>query len=111
MDFNKTIYSVYLDGFFVGLTNNEDECWEIAEEDTYGTKDILHHDEVDRVWWHKINVNRFENDSTYIIKDKQQEFNNKICCNRYEAEKLCEKMNKINLEKEKLEAKLRALNL
>ena len=110
MIFDKPIYTVFLDGDFIGITDDEMECWEIAEQHTYGTPNILHHDDVDKVWWNTIDINRF-NGSSYCIYDKLQEIDNFLCYNRYEAEKCCKEMNKLNLQKERLEAKERAMTL
>ena len=56
--FLQKIYSVFLDGNFVGICENEDECWEVAQNHINGI-DVLLDDDVDRVEWNEININKW----------------------------------------------------
>ena len=106
--FLREVYAVFLDGNFVGICENEDECWEVAQNTLNGI-DVLLDDDVDRVWWNTIGVNRFYQDGKNIC-DKFS--NNSILCYDYvEAKSGLIKLNKLNLKKERAEAKLRAMAL
>lgn len=110
MIFSKPIYAVFLDGIFIGTTDDELECWKIAEEETYGTPNVLHHDDVDRVWWHKIDVNRFFYDYHYYTNDKLSD-ESILCYSKDKCVDAVNTLNKLNLEHERREAKLRAMAL
>ena len=64
----------------------------------------------DRVWYEKININRFYNDGKNII-DKIEPQKSILCYNEGEAKNGSEKLNEINIKKERAEAKIRAMTL
>lgn len=113
MNFNGDVFIVILDGFPIGICEDEDYVWEIASEHTNGTSKPLLDDDVDRVWHEKINVNRWvvcENCST-TIKDK---YTGKSFSHPYgllRTEEICCILNEVDRERERAEAKLRAMAL
>lgn len=109
MIFSEPIYAIFLDGTFVGITNDEMECWEIAEEKTYGTPNVLHHDNVDRVWWHKININRFYCDGITICDTISEE--TILCHDKEDCETGIKLLNSLSIINEREEAKKRAMTL
>ena len=106
----KPIFLVILDGEYIGATNNEYEIWEIAQDCTNGTPYPLNDDNFcDRVWYDTININRYFTDRKNIC-DKLS--NDSILCSNYMiARDGAEQLNKLQLEKERAEAKCRALLL
>ena len=113
MIFNGDVFIVILDGFPIGICEDEDYIWEIASEHTNGTSKPLLDDDVDRVWHEKINVNRWvvcENCST-AIEDK---YTGKSFSHPYgllRTEEICCILNEVDIERERAEAKLRAMAL
>ncbi len=108
MIFDKPVYMVYLDGFFVGIAEDEGEGWEIAYE--HSIPNVLLDDDVDRVWYDKIDVNRFYADGKNVI-DKQSIIKPTLCYNNAEAKETAKKLNKLVIDAEKLKAKIRAMTL
>ena len=107
--FLEQVYSVFLDGNFVGICINEDECWEVAQNHINGI-DVLLDDDVDRVMWHKINVNKWYYYDEYNCSNNISDEN--IMCYDYHETKDCvQTLNRIELERERAEAKLRAMAL
>lgn len=105
----KPLYNVYLDGDFIGVVEEKDFAWNYAENHTNGTPMQLHHDDVDRVWTQEINVNRFVRDYMSIA---DRFTNQSILCGSYTtANDGVEMYNKLQLEKERAEAKIRAMTL
>lgn len=108
--FKQEVYVVYVDGNFCGITEYEYEIVELADDYVNGVaKPLLDDDIPDRVYWNIINVNRFYRDGQ-TVSDKLSD-NSFLCYNHIECENAVEQMNTLNLEKERLEAKLRALQL
>lgn len=107
---NKTIYTVFLDGNFIGTTTEEDYIWDLASNCVNGSsKPLTDDDFCDRVWWNKIETGRYYRDGQTIC-DKLSD--DRIFCGNYmEAKNGVEQMNNLQLEKERLEAKLRAMAL
>ena len=105
----KPLYNVYLDGNFIGMVEEEDYAWNLAEDHTNGTPMQLYDDDVDRVWTEEINVNRFVRDYMSIV----DRFTNKstLCGSYTTAKDGVERYNQLQLEKERAEAKLRAMTL
>ena len=105
----KPLYNVYLDGIFIGVVEEEDYAWNLAENHTNGTSTPLYDDDVDRVWTEEINVNRFVRDYMSIV---DRFTNQSILCGSYTvANDGVEIYNKLQLEKERAEAKIRAMTL
>ena len=110
MVFNDTVYIVYLDGFLAGICEDEDCVWDIAQDCTNGTAHPLNDDNFcDRVWYDTINTNRYFRNGQSIC-DKLS--NDSILCYNYlVARDGAKQLNKLQLEKERAEAKLRAMAL
>ena len=102
------VYSVFVDGMFVGVCENEDECLDVAQNHLNGI-DILSDDNIDRVFWNSINVNRFYRKGQNIC----DYFSNIsiLCADYMIAKDGIRKLNKMNIERERAEAKIRALQL
>ena len=113
MIFNGDVFIVILDGFPIGICEDEDYVWKIAYDHTCDTSKPLLDDDVDRVWYEKINVNRWivcENCFT-AVEDK---YTGKSFSHPYGLPKtteICKELNEIDLERERAEAKLRAMAL
>ena len=104
------LYSVFLDGKFIGFTDDEDYAWEIAQDYLNGY-DVLYDDDYpDRVWCHKIDINRWYYYDNYNCSDKLSD-DNIYCYNDRATDKCVKIMNKQNREIERAKAKLRALLL
>lgn len=107
----KKLYLVYLDGNFVGITDDEMECWEIAQNHVNGY-DTLLDDDVDRVWWETIDVNRWKQCNNAILCAEDKYTGETIVCNSImEVKKVVPYLNQLDLQRERAEAKLRALAL
>lgn len=107
---NGKMYIIWIDGNFVGVTEEEDYCWDIVEDAVNGvTKPILDDDIPDRVEINKINVNRYEASNNNVC-DKLSDFSI-LCANSQNCEKALEHMNKLQLKAERAEAKIRAMAL
>ena len=105
------VYSVFLDGNFIGIAEDEYECIEIAENANNGVGKPLYDDDLaDRVWWHTINVNRYFYDYHKYTNDKLSD-DSILCYSNDDYKEAVKKLNKIQLETERAEAKLRALAL
>lgn len=111
MIFNE-IFCVYLDGNFIGLTDREDCVWEVAQNYLNGYE-TLYDDDCDRIWSEKINVNRWfvSEKAPMNVCDKYNIENSILCRNKFDAEETSDMLNKIEREKERTEARLRALLL
>ena len=103
------IFSVFVDGNFAGIAEDEIECWEVAEQSVQGSSNILLDDSVDRVSYHKINTRRFHPVGKAVFDTIGDE--GILCYDNEEAEMCADMLNKVQLEKEKVEAKLRAMAL
>lgn len=104
------LYSVFLDGKFVGVCEEEDMAWEVAQNYLNG-EDTLYDDDVDRVWYHKIDVNRWHMVANqYNCSDKLSK-DNIMCKNKDETEKCIRILNKFSLQEEREQAKKRAMAL
>lgn len=107
---NGKMYIVWVDGFFAGATEDEDYVWDIVADTINGVSAPLIDDDIpDRVEINKIDVNRYEADY-HNVCDKLSDFSF-LCRGLTECEKALEHMNKLQLETERAEAKLRALAL
>ena len=103
------LYSVFLDGAFVGVCENEDEGWDIAQDHLNGVDPLLD-DDVDRVWVHKIDVNRWYVYNQHNCSDKLSD-NNIMCYDGYATQNCCNTLNEYALQQEREDAKVRALAL
>ena len=113
MIFNNTIYIVYLDGLLAGICEDEDCVWDIAQNCVNGTPYPLTDDNFpDRVWYEIINVNRWKicDKAVKCVEDK---YTGKsiLCSTTTEAENAVDILNHVDLEREREEAKLRAMVL
>ena len=111
MIFANNVYSVWVDGFFVGIAEREDYAWDVVNDAINGFRKPLYDDDIpDRVQINKINVNRWYIYDAHNCSDKLSDDN--IICYSCVATKNCMNvLNELNLEKERLEAKLRAMDL
>lgn len=110
MIFKRNIFIVYLDGFFAGITEKEDEIWKIAQDHTNDTPHPLTDDNFcDRVWYHKIDINRFYRDG----KNACDKLSNKsfLCANCHISDNLVKTLNEMYLSQERERAKIRAMTL
>ena len=102
----ETLYTVYRDGEYMGIINDEYNVNEVLPSPYFNDDDCI--------TVSKLDVNRFTVDGL-TVKDKFIEetspISSALCYNKEEAEKLCQKLNELNLKKERLEAQLRADNL
>ena len=103
------LYSIFLDGEFLGICNDEYEGWEIAQNHLNGIDNLLD-DDVDRVQIHKIDVNRWYIYDQHNCSDKLSD-NNILCYNGHSTENCCKTLNNYALQQERIEAKQRALTL
>lgn len=111
MIFKENVYLVSVDGLFAGICEDEYEIADVASDFVNGVREPLYDDDIpDRLFWDTINVNRYIHTSKYNCYDKIE---NKyiMCYNQEETKKCMNELNKVNLEKERAEAKLRALKL
>ena len=106
---NGVLYSVFLDGSFIGVTEAEDLGWEIAQDYLNGY-DTLYDDDVDRVETHKIDVNRWYMYDEYNCSDKLSD-ENIMCYGYHETINCVNIVNILSLQQEREEAKQRALQL
>ena len=107
---NGVQHIVFLDGMLAGVCEDEYEIWDIADNVNNGIKTPLTDDSfADRVFWHTIDVNRYTVHSQ-TITDK---ITGKtiLCYNPMSAKEGCKMLNDNELERERTEAKLRALAL
>lgn len=114
MIFNHIIYVVFVDGELVGLCEDEDYIWDIAQNVVNGTSRPLTDDNFyDRVHYSTIRVNRWEVNKTspLHITDRYACERDIFCYDYVEAKNQEKYLNKLNLERERLEAKIRAMTL
>lgn len=113
MIFNKDVFIVVLDGFPIGICEDESHIWDMAYNHTCGTSKPLLDDDVDRVWYEKINVNRWvvcKNCST-AIEDKYTGKSFSHPHGWLSTKEICCMLNEVDIERERAEAKLRAMAL
>ena len=115
MIFNDTIYMVYVDDSFVGIAEQEDYIWDVAQDSVNGTSKPLYDDDMgDRIFYEEININEWkvDNKQSNIIKNR---YNDKLSFScGYKSpfsQEIVDKLNTTNLEKERFEAKKRAMAL
>ena len=107
------MYAVFLDGNYVGLAEDEFECADIAENANNGVGMPLCDDDwADRVWWEKINVNRWVQ-CEQALKCVEDKYTGKsiLCSSITEVQEALNILNEADLERERAEAKIRALLL
>ena len=107
------LYMAYLDGNFVGIAEDEYECIDIAENANNGVGKPLYDDDwADRVWWEKINVNRWIQ-CEQALKCVEDKYTGEsiLCSSTTEVQKTLNILNNVDLEREKAEARVRALLL
>lgn len=111
MIFANNVYIIYVDGIFIGVAEKEDYAWDVVNDAINGFSKPLYDDDIpDRVEIVKINVNRWYIYNAHNCSDKLSD--NNIMCYSCTATKECMNiLNELNLEKERLEAKLRAMAL
>lgn len=102
-----TLYSVTVDGFFEGITDDEDVCWDIVADATNGVKaPILDDDIPDRVEIQEIDINRYYKYGKNICDKLTGRCI--LCATDFNAIDGVKAFNRINLERERAEAKIRA---
>ena len=107
------MYAVFLDGDYVGLAEDEFECADVAENANNSVGMPLCDDDwEDRVWWEKINVNRWVQ-CEQALKCVEDKYTGEsiLCSSITEVQEALNILNKADLEREKAEAKVRALLL
>ena len=108
----KQLYSVYVDGLFVGMVEEEDYVWDLAQTNINGFSKLLIDDDIaDRVEYYKIDINRFYNDGRFVYDKLKPPIDCNVAYDGINAEEIAEKLNEINLEKERVEARMRAMAL
>ena len=107
--FKSDVYIVYVDGIFAGICENEDEICDVAQDSVNGISTLLDDDYPDRVSYDKINVNRFYR-SRQTVCDKLSD-DRTLCYDYIDCEDAVMQMNQLQIEKERAEAKLRAMTL
>ena len=108
---NGVWFVVFVDGLFAGIAEREDYCADVADNFVNGVrKPLMDDDYPDRVWYHKIDVNRWYQYDQYNCSDKLSD-DNIMCKNDTETEKCVKILNKLSLELEREQARLRALQL
>lgn len=107
---NGILYAIILDGNYIGICENEYEGIEMAQNKLNGHDVLLDDDMPDRVWYEKIDVNRWYVYDAHNCSDKLSD-DNIMCYDLEETEKCCEIMNKLCLQIERQEAKERAEKL
>lgn len=103
-----SMYSVFLDGNFVGTCASEYEVYDTAQDHVNG-HDILFDDDMDRVTYSKIDVNQFYRYGNNVC-DKLSD-DSWLCASSNDVEDSLNKLNSLAIEKERLEAKIRAITL
>ena len=109
----EPMYFVYVDEIFEGITNDEDLICDVVADATNGIKtSVLDDDYPDRVFYDKININRFveSEETVFHIIDKMTG-NTLMCYNKDERNDAIKQLNALNFAKERLEAKERAMTL
>ena len=68
MIFNNKVYVIFVDEKFVGICENENEIWDVAQNEVNGTNYPLTDDNfADRVFWNTIKPNRFYKHSKNVF--------------------------------------------
>lgn len=102
------VYSVFLDGNFIGTCTDEDEVYTVAQDHVNGYDTILD-DDMDRVTYTKIDVNQFYRYGKNVCdKFENTSF---LCASINDVEDSLKKLNAMAIQKERAEAKIRALAL
>ena len=111
MIFKGNVYVAYVDGIFAGIAEDEYEITDVANDFVNGVSKPLYDDDMaDRVWYDIINVNRWYYYDEHNCSDKLSN-KNIMCYDQMETINCVNIMNKENLQKERAEAKLRAMAL
>ena len=111
MIFKENVYLVCVDGLFAGITEDEYEIGDIASDFVNGVRKPLYDDDMpNRLFWDTINVNRYIYTNEHNCYDKIED-KYIMCYNKEETKKCMNELNKLNLEKERAEAKHKALQL
>ena len=108
---NGEFYIAILDGEPVGIAKDEDEAIEIAINTNNGVgKPIYDDDMPDRIWLEHINVNRWVQceKAPKCVEDKYTG-NSILCSSTTEVHQALDMLNRADLERERAEAKVRAL--
>lgn len=108
--FLEDVFVVYLDGNFIGICEDEDLVVDIAQDHINGIDVLLDDDMPDRLAYHRICINRWYFYDQYNCADRLSK-DNIMCYGYYQTKDCVRKMNELTLEKERAEAKLRAMTL
>lgn len=108
---NGELYVAFLDGKYVGIADNEYEAFDIAEEETHGGRPLYDDEIADRFLCCKINVNRWVQceKAPKCIEDKYS--GKSIMCASTSVQNELDILNKEDLNRERAEARVRALFL
>lgn len=108
--FNGDVFFIYVDDNFVGIVEDEMNIYDIASNSVNGITQPLTDDDMgDRLYYKKINVNQFYRSGKNIVNKITNE--STLCANTKEAQKGVDMFNNINLQRERAEAHIRAINL
>lgn len=108
--FNGDVFFIYVDDNFVGITEDEMYIYDMASNSVNGITQPLTDDDMgDRLYYEKINVNQFYRSGKNIVN---KSINASIlCASTEEAQQGVDMFNNINLQRERAEAHIRAINL
>ena len=108
--FNGDVFLIYVDDNFVGIAEDEMYIYDIASDSINGITQPLTDDDMgDRLYYEKINVNQFYRSGKNIVNKSTNE--SILCASTEEAQKGVDMFNDINLQRERAEAHIRAINL
>lgn len=108
--FNGDVFLIYVDDNFVGIAEDEMNIYNIASNSVNGITQPLTDDDMgDRLYYEKINVNQFYRSGKNIVNKITNE--SILCANTEETQKGVDMFNNINLQRERAEAHIRAINL
>lgn len=108
--FNGDVFFIYVDDNFVGIVEDEMYIYDMASNSINGITQPLTDDDMgDRLYYEKININQFYRSGKNIVNKNTNE--SILCANTKEAQKGVDMFNDINLQKERAEAYIRAINL
>ena len=110
MIFKRNVYAIFLDEFFIGISEDDGYIWDIAQNHANGTQNPLTDDNfADRIQYNTISPNKYSVDGKNAYdKTSNDSF---LCANNIIAQELADKLNELYLIKEKEEAKIRAMAL
>lgn len=108
--FNGDVFLIYVDDNFVGIAEDEMNIYDIASNSVNGITQPLTDDDMgDRLYYERINVNQFYRSGKNIVNKSTNA--SILCASTEEAQQGVDMFNNINLQRERAEAHIRAINL